>query len=52
MIIKTIIADLPVFAFMSTNVSIVHENGEGYEYTNTTDKTNFEVWCGKRLYIY
>ena len=45
---KTIIADLPVFAFIqgSTNVSIVDKNGEGYEYTNTTDKTNFEVWRG------
>lgn len=46
---KTIISDLPVFAFIqgSTNVSIVDKNGEGYEYTNTTDKTNSEVWRGK-----
>lgn len=45
---KTIISDLPVFAFIqgSTNVSIVDKNGEGYEYTNTTDKTNSEVWRG------
>lgn len=45
---KTIISDLPVFAFIqgSTNVSIVDKNGEGYEYTNITDKTNSEVWRG------
>ena len=44
----TVIGDQPVFGFLkaTTDLTIVDETGVGYRYTDTTKKTNTEVWRG------